>query len=430
MRRRHLLAAAGLALLPGCATVAAPGGGSNGSGPEDSSKRLRVLAGQFPYTDAALKEFRGRNPGLTVAYTDGSVSFEEGSAQTLLRSGRSPDVILVNSGPGRVGLLARNNLIAPLDDVLARTGFAERYQDAVIEQTRSGPDGRIYEVVEGLDVFQVYYNKEIFERLQLAVPTTWQEFLAVCDGLKKGDVSPIVAGVRDNFAGGWLLGSLVQASAGRELMTEVIYGDGAFDQPAIVRGGKLLKDLLDAGHLDGRQTAALDGGQATAAFLKGDAAMIVIPQSAVANAAFDGEKVDHLGAFPMPPVETGKPALPTAGLAVSWVVNNETKARSAVGAWLDWISSEDYLRLAAKNGLTLVPARKVPKGIEMHPVVADGLAKVQGGAGYNPSVYLPDLAKDAWYQAVQGIVTGNLTPEKAMRDVQRELVIARNGAAR
>jgi hypothetical protein len=101
LRRRHLLAAAGLALLPGCATVAAPGGGSNGSGPEDSSKRLRILAGQFPYTDAALKEFRDRNPGLTVAYTDGSVSFEEGSAQTLLRSGRSPDVILVNSGPGR-----------------------------------------------------------------------------------------------------------------------------------------------------------------------------------------------------------------------------------------------------------------------------------------------------------------------------------------
>ncbi|MBM7789286.1 ABC transporter substrate-binding protein [Tenggerimyces flavus] len=430
MRRRQLLAAAGLALLPGCATVAAPGGGSSGSGPEDSSKRLRILAGRYPYTDAVLGEFRQRNPGLTAAYTEGGVSFEEGSAQTLLRSGRSPDVILVNSGPGRVGLLARNGLIAPLDDVLARTGFAERYQDAVIEQTRSGPEGKIYEVVEGLDVFQVYYNKDLFAKHGATVPTTWQGFLDTCAALKKGDVSPIVAGVRDNFAGGWLLGSLVQAAAGRELMTEVIYGDGAFDDPSIVQGGQLLKDLLDAGYLDGRQAAALDGEQANAAFLKGSAAMIVVPQSQVADAAYDGEKVDHLGAFPMPPTEAGMPALPTAGLAVSWVVNNATKARSAVAAWLDWISSEDYLRLAAKNGLTLVPSLKLPAGITMHPIVADGFAKSRAGTGYNPSVYLPDTAKDAWYQAVQGIITGSLTPQQAMADVQRELVTARNGARR
>lgn len=421
---RRLTALVALALLAGCATVDAPGTGSLGAGPQDTSRTLRIMGSGFPYTDATVAEFSRRHPDINVQYTKGTVSFEEGSAQTLLRSGRGPDVLLVNSGPGRVGMLADAGLIMQLDDTIDRQGLAERYTPEVLRQTRSAKDGHVYEIVEGLDVFQVRYNTAIFERHGLAVPRDWQSFLQTCTTLKQRGVQPISAGIRDNFAGGWLLGSLVQAAAGRDVVREVLAGTRPFDDPAVVAGGRMLAELLERGCIDRGQAAALDGGQMQAAFWRGAAAMTVVPQGSAIDARLDGNDTSHFGSFPMPSAN-GEQAIPTAGLAVSWVVNDSTRSLSAVQAWVRWLASEDYLALTAKHGRTLVPAQQVPAGVQLDPGIRDSLEKVAKGTGFNPSVYLQEGAKQAWYDAVQGLVTGRMTPEQAMAGVREAIEEAR-----
>ncbi|MFG1627612.1 ABC transporter substrate-binding protein [Kribbella sp. NPDC049227] len=421
-----LLAATTAVALPGCATVAAPGTGSlNAGGPQDTSRSLRIMGADFPYTDATVAAFEQQHPDISVEYVKGAISFEAGSVQTLLRSGSGPDLLLVNSGPGRVGLLADAGLIWPLDEVFATNGLAGRFAPEVVRQTKAGTDGKVYEIVEGLDVFQVYYNKKLFAAHGLQVPTDWQGFLDTCQKLQDAGVKPMLAGARDNFAGGWLLGALVQASAGRDKMSDIINGSGSFDDPAVVQGGQMLADLIQRGCLDGGQAAALDGGQAESAFWRGGGGMIVVPQGSMANARQDGVDVSGFGSFPMPPREPGVEALPTSGLALSWVVNNSTKSRSAVIEWLRWLASPEYLALTAAKGRTLVPAQVVPAGTRLDPAVQDGLEKVAKGTGFNPSVYLPDAAKEAWYQAVQGILTRRLSPEHAMQGVQEKLAAGR-----
>jgi raffinose/stachyose/melibiose transport system substrate-binding protein len=238
-------------------------------------------------------------------------------------------------------------------------------------------------------------------------------------------VKPLLAGARDNFAGGWLLGSLVQASAGRDKMQDILAGTGSFADPAVVTGGQMLAELIDRGCVDGGQSAALDGGQASAAFWRGGGAMTVVPQGSMADARQDGIDVSGYGAFPMPPRDSEAEALPTAGLALSWVVNKSTKSRSAVVEWLRWLASPEYLALTAAKGRTLVPSQVVPAGLKLDPAVQDGLDKVAKGTGFNPSVYLPDAAKEAWYQAVQGLLTRRLSPERAMQGVQDKLAAGR-----
>lgn len=419
--RPIVLASALCALLSACGSVAAPGGPTPGGDAGAGPAVLEIAGFEYPYTDAVVEEFRRQHPELTVEYAVGELSFEEGSVQTLLRSGQAPDVLLVNSGPGRVGLLADAGLIAPLDDLYAERGLSERYQPTVLDQLSRQGDGTIFDVVEGLDIFQVYYDRQIFARAGVQVPTTFDELRATCGPLAAAGVLPIAAGVRDNFAGGWLLGTLVQASAGADVMADVIYADGAFDQPAIVRGGTMLRDLIDAGCIDAGQAAALDQEQAEAAFLTGEAAMTVMPQGALAEQRAEGADVSRFGVFPMPAVEPGTDPAPTAGLAHSWVVTAGTDSRDAAYAWLDWVSSEQYLQLAVANGMTLAPARTVPAGVALDPAVQNAVDELSAGAGYNPSVYLPAAVKDAWYQAVQGIVTGSATPEAAMAGVQAEL---------
>ncbi|HEY3563185.1 MAG TPA: extracellular solute-binding protein [Kribbella sp.] len=418
-----LLVLAGCAT--GCATVSAPGTGAlSADGPQDTSRTIRIMGADFPYTDATVAAFEQQHPDIKVEYVKGAISFEQGSVQTLLRSGSGPDLLLVNSGPGRVGMLAKAGLIWPLDEVFATNGLAGRFQPEVVKQTKAGT-GKLYEIVEGLDVFQVYYNKSIFAAHGLEVPRDWHGFLDSCQKLKQSGVKPLLAGARDNFAGGWLLGALVQASAGRQKMSEIINGSGSFADPAVVRGGQMLADLIGKGCLDGGQAAALDGGQAQASFWKGGGAMTVVPQGSMADARQDGIDVSQYGAFPMPPVDAGAEALPTSGLALSWVVNRSTKSRSAVVEWLRWLASPEYLKLTAAKGRTLVPAQIVPPGTALDPAVQDGLEKVAKGTGYNPSVYLPDAAKEAWYQAVQGLLTRRTTPDKAMQGVQGKLGASR-----
>ncbi|MGZ0153060.1 ABC transporter substrate-binding protein [Kribbella sp. WER1] len=410
-----------LLVLSGCATVAAPGTGAlSADGPQDTSRTIRIMGADFPYTDATVAAFEQQHPDIKVEYVKGAISFEQGSVQTLLRSGSGPDLLLVNSGPGRVGMLAKAGLIWPLDEVFATNGLAGRFQPEVVKQTKAST-GKIYEIVEGLDVFQVYYNKKIFAAHGIEVPRDWQGFLETCQQLKAAGVKPLLAGARDNFAGGWLLGALVQASAGRQKMSQIVNGSGSFADPDVVRGGQMLSDLIAKGCLDGGQAAALDGGQAQAAFWKGGGAMTVVPQGSMADARHDGVDVSQYGAFPMPPVDPSAEALPTAGLALSWVVNKSTKSRSAVVEWLRWLASPEYLKLTAAKGRTLVPAQIVPPGTALDPAVQDGLEKVAKGTGFNPSVYLPDAAKEAWYQAVQGLLTSRTTPEHAMQGVQDKM---------
>lgn len=389
---------------------------------DDEKVTLKVAGIDYNYSPTVVEAFQEAHPELSVEFSPGVLSFEDGTIQTSLQSGEGPDAVNVNSGPGRVGLLATSGLILNLDEFYERTGANETYQAGVIEQiTNQPPAGEIYEVVEGLDVFQVYYHTNMFDEHGLEPPQTWDDFLAICKTLKDADIQPIILGARDNFQGGWLFGNLVQASAGREVMTEVIYGDGDFTHPDIIRAAEMLKLLVDEGYISGLEAAALEGEQAQAAFGQNQGAMSVQQQSFPISLANDGIDASDVKAFVIPAINEGQPSLPSAGLAHSWVLNASTEQLEAAEAWLEWVISDEYLQLAIDNGGGLVPARIVPEGITLPPSVQDAVDKIADGAGYNPSVYLPTGAKDAWYAAMQMIITGQASPEEAVTGVQEAL---------
>lgn len=393
------------------------------------SGTLRGAGISYDYTPAVVEAFQQAHPDISFEFAPGTLSFEDGQIQAALQSGEGPDVVNVNSGPGRVGALATSGLIMSLDAFYERTGAADRYKEGVIEQIRNQPpQGEISEIVEGLDVFQFYYHMDAFEENGLEPPETWEEFLNVCQVLQDAGIQPIILGARDNFQGGWLFGNLVQSSAGRELMTEVIYGDGDFTHPDILRGAEMLKELVDANYINGLEAAALEGAQAQAAFGQGQGGMTVQQQSFPISLANDGIDTSRIGSFVMPSRREGETSIPTAGLAHSWVLNASTENLEAAEAWLEWVISDEYLRLAYENGGGLVPARIVPDDIELPPAVQDAAEKVEAGAGYNPSVYLPAGGTAAWYTAMQNLITGQASPEEAVAGVQEALEEARAGS--
>lgn len=424
MKRRRLVPLCiPIAVAAALAACGAPGGGDDdeGSATEETTGpatgTLVVGGTEAGYMDAVVEGFKESHPDIDVQYSTLGVNFEGGGIQTLLRSGSGPDVLLVNSGPGRVGLLSEAGLIRPLDDVYEEFDLDDVYEPWITDQIRAQGDGTIYEIVEGVGVYQVYYNRKIFQDAGIEPPQTWDDFLSNCTTLVDAGVLPIVAGVRDNFAGGWMLGQLLQSSAGTDTMSDVIYNGGEFAQPDVLRGAEMLETLLDQGCIDGNAAAALDALQAKAAFIDGQGAMAFVAQELPGEAEKAGANRDDFGSFSMPSRDSNRPPTPTAGLGYSWVMNADTENLPAAKAWMEWVASDDYLRLTAENGLVQVPARTIPDGVDIDQSLADSAEARNDGAGFNPSVYLESGVVDAYYAAIQGLFTGQLSPQQAMEQI-------------
>lgn len=61
------------------------------------------------------------------------------------------------------------------------------------------PDGKMFAVPFAAVSHAVYYNKDVFKKEGLSIPQTWEEFLKVCDTLKKKGYTPLANGVADEW---------------------------------------------------------------------------------------------------------------------------------------------------------------------------------------------------------------------------------------
>lgn len=61
------------------------------------------------------------------------------------------------------------------------------------------PDGKMFAVPFAAVSHAVYYNKDIFAAQGLSIPTTWDEFITVCQKLKDSGVTPLANGVADEW---------------------------------------------------------------------------------------------------------------------------------------------------------------------------------------------------------------------------------------
>lgn len=399
------------------------------SAQKDPPKMTLILGGiEYGYSQAAAAEFERENPDIVIRMEFGLQTVDDGSIQALLKSGSGPDILVVNSGPGRIESLVRDRLILPINDIYQRLDLDSRYLPSVIEQLKvQNKQGLVYEIVEGTDVFQMYYHKKIFHELGLNTsPQTWEEFLDVCRMIQKAGIQPIAAGFKGGTGAGWLGGLLMESAAGSRKMAEVLYGEGSFYDDSFIQGYALLKQLIDLGYIDREEALALNEKEAGAAFYNAQYGMFATAHSVLLRAkAADGTlDTSEYGSFVLPSLEQGRPSLPTGGIAHSWVVNAsiDKSKLPAIEKWIDFISGQDYLRVKMRNGANLIPALvRTPSDIFIDPLFKDAMKKAQHGTGYNPSVYLPGTSKRIWFESLQAVTNASLTPAEAAEQLDRSI---------
>ncbi|MFE5892402.1 ABC transporter substrate-binding protein [Streptomyces sp. NPDC056462] len=192
-RRTLLRGIGGAAVLgAGIPLLSACGGSGTASDPKTvtlgSKASDAVPKKAFADIYAAYK----KKSGITVdVNTKDSNTFQE-QINSYLQG--TPDDVFTWFAGYRMQFFAAKGLATPIDDVWQTIGG--NFPDAM-KKLSKGEDGKYYFVPLYTYPWAIFYRKSVFQENGYEVPTTWDDFVALCKQMQKDKLVPIAFGDKD-----------------------------------------------------------------------------------------------------------------------------------------------------------------------------------------------------------------------------------------
>ncbi|GLQ53359.1 ABC transporter substrate-binding protein [Devosia nitrariae] len=364
--------------------------------------------------------FEEANPGVTIEYMPPTGNISDGAVQAAIQSEAGPDVLLTNSGIGRVTIVANAKLVQPLTAQYEELGWKDKIYPWLYEQLSTQFNGEIYEVPDGVDAIAIWYHKDMFEENGWSLEGGWADFTATLDAIKAAGVEPIAVGIRNCCNGGHLIGNFLQAAAGPQMMGEVVAGEVPWTDPAVVAGAQNLVDSVKAGHINPQMTS-LDQDAAIRLWANKRAAIFFGGPWFINNVRQLDYDLANLG-YATIPSDLDDGSRPTGGVGWSWMVPVSSKQPELAMKWIDFMLSEEIMMLRAEHQTSSqLMARDLPDVEPVVPVMGEVFAAAAEGVGYNPSVYIPGSALDTYYQVIGGLVGGQVSPEDGLAQIEAKM---------
>lgn len=139
----------------------------------------------------AIEQFRTREPNITFDRQQ----FNQ-APQSYLTLAPPPDV-MTSGAYSFLTQAAKQNLVLDLSELWAETGLRDAFPAGF--QALSAYEGKQYYLPVGYAWTAIYYNRAIFEQYGLQPPTTWDEFIAVCDTLLAKGETPLALAGQDTW---------------------------------------------------------------------------------------------------------------------------------------------------------------------------------------------------------------------------------------
>jgi raffinose/stachyose/melibiose transport system substrate-binding protein len=208
-----------------------------------------------------------------------------------------------------MGPLVEADLLLPLDDYVEQYAWRDRIYPWTWDSTTF--DDHVYAIGHELEMIGVYYNKDIFAELELEVPTTYEEFLAVCQAALDADYIPLAFANQPGWPAYHMFSSFANVLEGKEGMDEIFAGERPWTDEGIVQAIQMaFVDLNEAGYYTPSPNA-LNYDEGNQLFYSGQAAMhhtgMWLYGDIIANSDFE------VGFFALPAIGD-HPALPPGGM--------------------------------------------------------------------------------------------------------------------
>jgi len=253
----------------------------------------------------AIDRFTNANPDIKVNLTVMPNDVYKQRLAVAMASGQTPDLFLSWSG-GPMYEYANNKQIVDLTPYMNANNYKNRLLDSAVAQ--GSYNGKIYGfALTNVSVCTIFYNKEIFQRLNIQVPTTIKEFETACDTLKKNNITPFSLANKTQWTGSMYFMFLATRRGGTAPFIKAVDGTGTFTDPAFIYAGEKIQEWVNKGYfLPGFNGLDWDSGQARAPMYRGETAMLIMGSWFVSQAQDESpDFFSKMGIFKFPRDEQG-----------------------------------------------------------------------------------------------------------------------------
>ncbi|WP_316781697.1 sugar ABC transporter substrate-binding protein [Streptomyces sasae] len=382
------------------------GGTGNGSA---TGKATSITALDY-YTDASEHAqwgerltACGKAAGVTVEHRSVpgasliSKVLQQASSRTL------PDLLMLDNPD--VQQIAQTGALTPLGQYgIGSSGFAKGILSAGTYK------GKVYGLAPAVSTIALIYNKDMLAEAGVAVPRTWDELKSAAAKLTRPGRYGMAVDANATFEGTWQFLPFLWSNGGDEKQ---------LDTPQAAQALRLWVDLVKSGSMS---KSVLNWTQADVhdQFVAGKAAMMINGPWRIAD--LNKDKNLHWGVAPIPVRQEGQTLVTPLGGEEWTVPQTASKARRKKAAQVLSCLNDSKNMLAVAKQYFTVPSRTAlaSRYAEQIPSMAVFVKSVESARARTGELGVKwPKAATGIYTAIQAALTGEQTPEEALRHAQQ-----------
>ena len=271
-----------------------------GGGRQDSGGRTQITIWQLnsrtDALDALARDYMRANPNVQITPSYYDVDGIK-DAQKVAASSRTLPDMWFNWGGSLGGFYAQNNLVYDLTGYARENGWDRIFSPGALQLCTLY--GQLAGYPTSYNVLSMYYRKDIFDRLNLRVPTTFAEFEAVCETLRQNGITPMSTGGLYGWHVMRYLEQLIEHYAGPQLHDRMSSFQASYNNDAVVRALTKYKEFVDKGYFP-QGFVTMSPGDTRLAVVSGRAAMDLQGQWYDGQLLEDGQDLRNYATFPFP----------------------------------------------------------------------------------------------------------------------------------
>jgi raffinose/stachyose/melibiose transport system substrate-binding protein len=362
-----------------------------------------------------LDDFHAMYPNITVTLSGGGMPPDQyiNSQKIKLMGGDGIDITSIR--PETLSEYAKANYLLELKDV----ALLSNYNSSVFDGLKV--DGKLYSVPRMISVIGVYYNKDLFNKLNIVEPKNWDEFTAALDKIKASGTVPMMNGGKDSWPMEFDIYPFIhdvfvknpdiftKLDKGEVKYTDQVWLDAFKKIDEFYKKGYVKKEGLSTGY-DGAATAFLKGQ--TPVFIHGDWVA-----SSLSGKDKDGNEIKpsfEVGIMPLPYNKAGEETVVPITVSESIAIVASTKYKEEAMKFLEFMSSVESTKyLEAFSPIKGATADFNTFAAQFKPI----LDMKSTDFFYNKQF---PAANSEMLKQLQLMVLGKVKPEDALKAIQSE----------
>ena len=448
IHRRNFLLGTGLAsaaVLAACApgeaapttTTTVPGGTSSSAAPAATDPAQlgdielvvwdqEVRGSQNDAIVALIAAFQTKYPNIKIKRT--SQSFDDLKKQvSLALSGNDvPDVVQVNNARGDMGQFVKAGQLLDLTPYADQYGWADRFPASVLSKVRYSADaktfgeGNLYGLPQTGEICGIYYSQKKLDAIGGKLPTTWEEYLALLDAAKAKGEQPMMLGNIGKWPAIHVFGPLQGHYVEPATVVKLGMGNAgaSWTDEANTKAMEQFAKWGKDGYF-GTSPNGLAYDPAWTDFTKGTG--VFLPGGSWLGTDMEAAMGDDLHFMAPPPAIDGKLAT-TGGTGIPFSIPAKAKNAAAAAAYIDFITSDDAMKMIADNGgmPVLRTAELAPdKGVQKE--IYEAFDKVSKEGTLLPYLdYATPTFSDTAGTGLQEAIGGTKSPADVLKDFEAD----------